>query len=152
MRRILTLISLAFLMGCPGVHYPPQVVIYLDIMNEDGTNIYFEPDSNYDPEDTWLYYYNQDMELVKYYTSNLDAPRHFTIVEDSSIWMNPVFGDMDGTYHEDGLSTTYIDFGNGDIDTLQVAGEYSDDRQIISQVWYNGVEYPKSSIVIEKEF
>ena len=116
-------------------------------VDTEGVNIFQKDSPDIFVEDLNLYYYNSNMVYVIWFTENLDYPNHISGPWENGILnVGPVFGEEDGTYVEGGKSTTYLDFGNGDIDTIQVSGIKDVGRSLIRDVWYNG-EYMEDAIL-----
>jgi len=115
-----------------------SVGIRILFVDDEGSNILQKTDPEFKVGDLRLYYYNDQMEYVQRFDSRLDYPYYTGAYDSISVGLQPIFGKNDGTYIEGGRSTSYLDFGNGDIDTIQVAGSIGKSFMIIEDVWYNG--------------
>lgn len=142
MKKLVLLILVSFL-SCgktigPGVNMD----VFLRILFEDieGKSILLSPNPEFTLDDLKLFYYNNQMQYVVQYDSRLDYPYFIQSFDSSTVSLIPVFGVDDGTYVEGGISTSYLDFGNGDIDTIQVSGLISNSATRIYNVWYNGTQ------------
>jgi hypothetical protein len=138
--RKLLILTLLLFTGCDEIISLSKVidvsirVLYVD---GNGDNLLDNANAQFNPQDFKLYYYNDAGKYVKLFDGRLDNP-DFIQQDSVFILLAPVFGEQDGTYVKGGRSTSYLDFGNGDIDTIQVDGEISKSKTFIHDVWYNG--------------
>lgn len=148
-KALLYILITGLVMACEDVgSLIHQTSFALNLVNQEGNNIFLLPKSDYAHDKIRLYYYDSNNDYTKVFDQNLYYPYGIKSRDDGSIIVMPVFGPQDGTYTPGGKSTTYIDFGNGDIDTIQVAGEYNESgSKIVKEVWYNNVENIASDIV-----
>jgi len=132
----------------PGASVNVNEGVNILFLNDESSNILLNDNMALTVDDLNLYYYNQDMQYVHRWTSNLDHPNHILGINETTgqVDIHVVFGEEDGTYIKGGKSTTYLDFGNGDIDTIQVSGIKEPGRSLIKDVWYNG-EYMEEAML-----
>ena len=155
MIRIICILStIVLLIGCEGYKWPcpkwDQISVSIQIMVVDsaGNNLLGDTIPNgIDPDRIRLYDVINGKKQLCYYP-NLDVPFCVSFVNESgreSIVFTPNISNPGEEY-----ITTYIDWGNGDLDTVVSYvwrnGE-CDNPIICKKVWFNGVlMYPDSAI------
>jgi hypothetical protein len=141
--RTLIVILIVGLIACessiaPGVINDVNIrVLFTD---SEGKGILSQTNPSFEMEDLRFYYYDVNLNYVLHHDARLDYPHFVGPNEGDILNLIPVFGAIDGTYKEDGKSTSYLDFGNGDIDTIEVSGIIGSPITRIHNVWYNGVQ------------
>jgi uncharacterized protein YqkB len=139
MKKI-ALVILVGLLSCDnaGLSVVNDTSVRVHYVDENGASILLKSNPEFTVDDLRIYYYDSEMEYVLHSDGRLDNPLFISQEDSIYISMLPVFGELDGTYVDGGRSTSYLDFGNGDIDTIQVAGRISGSITQIHDVWYNG--------------
>ena len=114
--------------------------VYIKVQNAQGQDLLGPQTTGYfKPEQLKIYYLVNGEEKL-YDRPNLNISRGFTIFNASTYgcYLMNVF--VNNANAENEPTTTYIDWGNGDRDTIVAAIDKRENYQMITNAWYNGEE------------
>ena len=161
MKNLYCLIMIVLFVGCKELGAGDNLVGMITILfvDEQGNNLLTSSTSPISMDDIVLYYYDKDLNyvpLTSTYPNNLGGINHLGLLK-----VYPVMPIMDGTYIPGGRGTTYLDFNNGDIDTIQTTMVEKPSGKYLNQAWYNGkqviwenvpTEYTDNGFTVVKSF
>ena len=148
MRNVLFLILLIFV-SCQD-HKIGDVIydVAIDVVlkNSNGENLLAEQTADHIDFESINVSYLLEGDVQTVYNSNLDCPKNICLINDPGqpvgvrIYLNDALGDA--------YPVTYIDWGNGDIDTLKSHFVRKNDGAYVvsDSVWFNnGLMYPNQT-------
>ncbi|MFB9056603.1 hypothetical protein ACFFU9_07565 [Mariniflexile ostreae] len=149
--RIIIYLLIAFLfMNCDEEKisgFPGPKGVHLVLINKNGENLLNSGTENKINFEKVKNLYLIDGEYVEQYEGHLDSPKKCKIY-DSQQDIGNLFGiGLSEYFNAEGLSTTIIDWGNGDKDTIQ-ADINPDTKLPYTEFWYNGVSMKNLTIKI----
>jgi hypothetical protein len=123
---------------------------FVDIQfaDHEGNNILLKENPEFKAEDLRLYYYNQDNKYVMRYKGSADHP-YFIEFDSGFVTVYDIIGDDDGKIITGDKYSTYLDFGNGDVDTLEAGGYKKHGRTGVTDLWYNGKQIFDNGLRVE---
>ena len=145
----LLLVSLASCEG-PGAGVDVYDGAVIQFVDHEGNNILLKENPDFAVDDLRLYYYNQENQYVMRFKGNLGDPYFIGFdPESGSVIIYQIIGDDDGNVITDKKYATYLDFGNGDVDTLEAGGYKKHGRTGVTDLWYNGKQIFDNGLRVE---
>ncbi|MDF1694799.1 MAG: hypothetical protein P1U56_03170 [Saprospiraceae bacterium] len=148
MRKIKTTIKLRALLCCIAIGIMGyscsdnscctsiDVTVGIRYQNSDGEFVINNSDE-YNESSIKLYYKNGD-EFEYFYNGNLTYSKGYRI--DTASDSSQVLTIFPSYYYEESQSTTVIELNENHIDTLRCEFDLSDNSEVVTSVWFNGVK------------
>ncbi|MDR1652789.1 MAG: hypothetical protein LBS01_03915 [Prevotellaceae bacterium] len=118
--------------------FPGPKGVSIVLIGKDGQNLFNSNVKNQIEIDKIKNLFLIDGELVEQYHAHFDSPKMCVIVDSQTDIGNVFFLGLSAYFNSEGLSTTVVDWGNGDSDTIQ-ATVLPSTKLPYSEFWYNGV-------------
>ena len=156
MKNLFFLLVILCFMSCEKEktsNFPGPKGLGIVLINEIGENLFNLETENSIDFDKVQNLYLIDGEYVPQYHGNLDHPKLCDIFDSEQKIGNFLGITPSEHFNEEGLSTTVIDWGNGDSDTI-VASMDSYTKLPYSEFWYNGIlmeDLPKKNFSEEND-
>ncbi|MFV0365945.1 MAG: hypothetical protein ACK5JS_05490 [Mangrovibacterium sp.] len=137
---VYTLIAISFMSCEKGQqeNFPGSKGLYLVLVNTNGENLLNPKTENSIDFNKVKRFCLIDGEYIEQYHGHLDHPKGCGIFDSEYAIGNIFATDLSGDINENSTSTTVIDWGNGDSDTI-VATMNPDTNFPYSEFWYNGI-------------
>ena len=140
-------------MAFAGCDYPDSKInvnnfARIQFFGPQGHNILLKENAEFKFDDLRLFYYNREMQYVMKYKARANDP-YFVSLDYGLATIYHVIGDDEDNIITGEKYATYLDFGNGDIDTIQAAGFKAQEIIKVTDICYNGKQVLDNGILVQ---